>query len=54
MVTCANSKIETVEQGYKIYSRLTIKTSERCQSVRFGVFIADLDHISHPFSSAYC
>ena len=53
-VTMINIKIETVEKSHKICSKLTIKTPERCQRLRFGVFIVDLEHISHHFSSVYC
>ena len=31
-----------------------MKTPERCQGLGFGVFIADLEHFSHIFCSAYC
>ena len=46
-MTCSNSTIETVEKSYEICSKLTIKTPERRQELRFGVFIVDLEHISH-------
>ena len=35
---------------YEICSRLTIKTPERCHCHRSGVFIVNLEHISHLFS----
>ena len=31
----------------EIYSKLTIKTPERCQWYRSGVFIVNFEHISH-------
>ena len=54
IVTYSKSTIETVEKRYKICSKLTIKTPERCQRLRFVVFIVGLGHISHHFSSVYC
>ena len=41
-------------KSYEICSRLTIKTTERCQWVCFGVFIVNLEPISHLFSGIYC
>ena len=33
----------------EIYSKLTIKMPEQPQRCRSGVFIINLEHISHPF-----
>ena len=49
--TCSKLKIETLEQRYVIYSKLTIETPKRHQWRRFGVFIVNYEHISHLCSS---
>ena len=36
-------------KSYEICSKLTIKTTDQCQWRRFGVFIVNLEHISHLF-----
>ena len=43
-----NSTIETLQKGVK-YSKLTIKTSERRQWCRSGVFIFNFEQISDIF-----
>ena len=43
--------METLEQRCEICSKLTIKTPKRRQWCRFGVFIVNFEHISHPCSS---
>ena len=45
--TCSKLTIETLEQGVKICSKLTIKKPERRQWSRSGVFIVNFEHISH-------
>ena len=39
--------VETLEQGVKLYSKLTIKTPEQCHWRRSDVFIVNFEHISH-------
>ena len=45
--TCSKSTTETLEKGVKHSSKLTIKTPERPQWQRFGIFIVNFEHISH-------
>ena len=47
VVTCSKSTVETTEKSYEVYSKLTIKTPEQCQWLRFSVFIVDLEYILH-------
>ena len=49
--TCSKLTIETAEQRCEICSKLTIKTPKRRYWRRFGVFIVNFEHISHPCSS---
>ena len=49
--TCSKLTIETLEQRCEICSKLTIKTPTRRYWRRFGVFIVNLEHISHLCSS---
>ena len=49
--TCSKLTIETLEQRCEIRSKLTIKTPKRRYWRRFGVFIVNLEHISHLCSS---
>ena len=46
---CSKSPIETLEKRCEICSKLTIKTPERRQWRRSGVFIVNFEHISHLF-----
>ena len=39
--------VETLEEGVKLYSKLTIKTPEQRHWRRSGVFIVNFEHISH-------
>ena len=41
--------IRNTRKEYEIYSNLTIKTQEQCQSRHSGVFILTLEHISLGF-----
>ena len=45
---CSKSTIETLEKG-EICSKLTIKTPERRQWHRHGVFVVNFEHISYLF-----
>ena len=48
--TCSKSIIETPEKGVKyVHSKLTIKTPERGQWRRSGVFTVNFEYISHLF-----
>ena len=47
-LACSKSPIETLENVVNIYSKLTIKTPERCHWRRCGV-IVNFEHISHLF-----
>ena len=47
-IACSKSKIET-RKRCEICSKLTIRTSERRHWRRSGVFIANIEHISHLF-----
>ena len=42
--------IETLEKGWEMCSKLTIKTPERRQWRRFGAFIVNFEDISHNIS----
>ena len=56
-ITCSKLTIETLEQGVKICSKLTIKTPKRRHFpvfrpnagrwCLFGAFIVNFEHISH-------
>ena len=46
-IACSKLIIETPRTEYKICSKLTIKTPERHQWRRVGVFIDNFEHISH-------
>ena len=49
-ITWSKLAIETLEQDVKyVQSKLAIKTSERCQWHRCGVFIVNFEHILHLF-----
>ena len=41
------NNIEKLEQGVKHVQKSTIKTPERCQWRRSGIFIVNFEHISH-------
>ena len=43
--TSSKLTMETLEQGVKIYSKLTIKTPERRQGHRSVVFIVNFEHV---------
>ena len=45
--TCSKLTKETLEKSCEICSKLTIKTPQRRQLHRFGVFIVNFEHISH-------
>ena len=45
--TCSKLTIETLEQGVKYVPKLIIKTPERRQLRRSGVFIVNFEHIPH-------
>ena len=45
-IICSKLTIETLEQGVKYDQNLTIKTPERRQYRRSGVFIVNFEHIS--------
>ena len=45
-ITSLKSKIDPLEQGMKICSKLTIKTPERRQWRRSGVFTVNFEQIS--------
>ena len=45
--TCSKLIIETLEQGVKYVPKLIIKTPERRQLRRSGVFIVNFEHIPH-------
>ena len=45
-ITSLKSKIDLLEQGMKICSKLTIKTPERRQWRRSGVFTVNFEQIS--------
>ena len=49
--TCSKLTIEILEQRGEICSKSTIKTPNRRQLHRFGVFIVNFEHISHLSSS---
>ena len=50
VITWSKLTIETLEQGVKyVQSKLAIKTPERCQRRRYGVFIVNFEHILHLF-----
>ena len=50
VITWSKLTIETLEQGVKYFqSKLAIKTPERCQWRRYGVFIVNFEHILHLF-----
>ena len=45
-ITCSKLTIEILEQELKLCSKLTIKTPERSQWGRSGVFIVNFEYIS--------
>ena len=45
--TCSKLTTERLEQGAEICSKLTMKTPERNQWRRFGVFFVNFENISH-------
>ena len=50
VITWSKLTIETLEQGVKyVQSKLAIKTPERCQWHRYGVFIVNFELILHLF-----
>ena len=50
--TCSKLTIETLKKGCEIWLKLTIKTPERRQWRRSGVFIVNFEYNLHPFDSA--
>ena len=49
----SKSIIKPLRRRCEIYSKLTIKTPERSQWPRSGVFIVNFKHISHIFSQCF-
>ena len=47
--TCSKSTIEALEKRCEIFLKLTIKTPERRQRHRSGVFMVNFENISHLF-----
>ena len=47
VLTCTKLTIETLEKRYEICSKLTMKIPERRYWRLSGVFIVNLEHISH-------
>ena len=51
--TCSKSTLETTLTLCEIYSKLTIKTPERLQSRRSGVFVINFEQISRIFLTPF-